>query len=63
MTPDPFRRIIREELQLVERRIGLLENRLTSAILILADNLPGSMPGGMSHVRTQIEGALVEGSR
>lgn len=58
MTPDQFREILREELQPLEQRIDSLETRLTGAILILADHMPGSYPGQPSYVRTKIEEAL-----
>ena len=65
MTPDQFRQIIREELHPIAVRLHGVEDRLggvEAAILILADNLPGTMPGEKSHVRTQIEEAFAEAS-
>ena len=46
----------------LDQRIDGLEKRLTAAILVLSDNLPGSVTGQRSHVREKVEAALQQGS-
>ncbi|MDE2752962.1 MAG: hypothetical protein OXI83_10330 [Gemmatimonadota bacterium] len=56
MTADQFREILREELQPIHRRLDSLE----SAILVLANHVPGSVPGHKSYVRKKIEETFAE---
>ncbi|MDE2763679.1 MAG: hypothetical protein OXQ94_04390 [Gemmatimonadota bacterium] len=56
-----IRKIMQEELRLVMTRIGGLESRmdgLERAILVLAENQPGSVPGRESHVTRKVREAL-----
>ena len=54
VTPDQLRRILREGLAPINKRL----DALARAILILSDNFPGSAPGQESHVRQAVEAAL-----
>lgn len=54
MTPDQFRLIIREELEPVKLDLG----KIKQALFILADALPGTMPGHKSHTRLKLEEVL-----
>lgn len=52
-----FKAIDRRLNSLADRVTGL-EGRITTAILTLADAIPGSVPGVQSYARKQVERAL-----
>lgn len=53
-TPRQVRRIVREEIEPLKRDIGGLKR----AVLVLARNAPGSVPGVESHVEREVREAL-----
>ena len=55
---DPRFAGIEKRLVRLSDRIDSFENRVTAAMLAIADALPGSVPGVKSYARKQVERAL-----